>query len=252
MKKNIILIIISVYFFSSLHAMLKPTAKPAPAIPKESFSFRDYIRNTRDKKDTNFFNWRVKHFGKHFDFSNLKLTDLADFQRIPELINREEDKTITADLGQVETLSLYGNKFTAINPQLFPALPALKTLTLNENQIASIAPKSFAQFPELIYLQLSNNPLKSVDAAAFEGLSNLTDLFLSKTELRNLPDTIFQYTPKLQRIMLNDNKLTKINPQIFKELGQLKTVNLKGNKLSDDNKKELQDAYKDKNVTFIF
>lgn len=250
MKENIILIILSIYFFSPLHAMLKPTTKPAPAIPKESFSFRDYIKNTRDKNDTNFFNWRVKHFGKHFDFSNLKLTDLADFQKVPELINRKDDTNTVADLTKVETLSLYGNKFTTINPQLFPALPALKTLTLNKNQITSIAPRSFAQFPELIYLQLSNNPLSSLNASAFQGLNNLSDLFLSQAELQTLPDDIFQFAPKLQRIMLNDNKLTQLNPNIFRGLPQLKTVNLIGNALSETNKKELKDAYP--NVKFIF
>lgn len=246
MKKNIILIIISVYLFCASNAMLKPTMQPAPAIPKENLSLRDYINYPRDE---NFFSWRVKHFGKHFDFSNLKLSDLADFEKIPSKIKRAEgDLEPLPDLAHVETLSLYSNKLTAIDPKLFPNLPALKTLTLNDNQISSIAPRSFAKFPELIYLELSHNPLKTVTSNMFEGLNQLTDLFLSKTQLQTLPDDIFQQTPALQRIFLNDNKLTHVNPNIFKGLSQLKTVNLKGNLVT--NKQELKDGYP--KVNFIF
>lgn len=74
-------------------------------------------------------------------------------------------------LGQLENLTLAGNKLTELRSDDLSDLQRLRSLNLSHNEIRNIGPNYFAKFAKLQLLDLSNNKLtENIKPSVFKTL----------------------------------------------------------------------------------
>ena len=155
-----------------------------------------------------------------------------------------------AQLTQLQTLDLVGNRLTAL-PESLGQLTQLKTLDLGGNRLTAL-PESLGQLTQLQTVELDSNQLTTLPdwlghlnqlqtldlggnrlTALPESLGQLTQLqklYLGSTQLTTLPDWLGQLT-QLQKLYLDNTQLTTL-PESLGQLTELQTLDLRNNQLT--------------------
>ena len=160
-------------------------------------------------------------------------------------------------LSKLDTLNLFGNSLTALQPGVFDGLPNLRYLVvggnegltvlapgvfdglsdlrylfLHANGLATLPPGVFDGLAELDVLELRGNKLRTLEPGAFHGLAALRELILGENQLRTLEPRVFEGLTRLELVYLAGNGLRTLKPGLFDGLTALRTVALGGNELT--------------------
>lgn len=182
-----------------------------------------------------------------------KLTSL-DLSR-NKIISLKDD--LFNGLDNLKTLSLYSNRLTMLQRDVFRNLPNLNSLELSFNRLHSIAEDAFVSLGNLSHLSLAmnnltflsqnlfrnntmlkslrlgHNPLHQLSDAFFASFKQLQEINLSNTSLVNLPEKLFQGGGNLEQLRLDNNAIETLRPNVFASLGNLTYLSLNGNRLGN-------------------
>ncbi len=135
-------------------------------------------------------------------------------------------------LTNLESLKLYGNEISTINPDSFGGLNSLHTLMLSGNDITNLPANVFIGLRNLTKLYLSSNPLTSIEHSAFVGLDNLNYLQLMLTPLSSVEKGDFHGLTNLIHLALDHNQIIHIEPGAFEGLNRLQSFYFRWNPLT--------------------
>jgi Leucine-rich repeat (LRR) protein len=152
---------------------------------------------------------------------------------------------------EITFLSLFGNKITTIEEEVFLNLSQLKILILDANQLKELNPQSFVGLPQLhhfsamgnvisklqknvfeflenkkAFIDLTSNCIDTVDKGAFDG-SNATNvmLILTNNRIEFLPPEILQHH-RVVKFDRSNSTISKISLEYFEVDFNLTFLNL--------------------------
>ena len=134
-----------------------------------------------------------------------------------------------ANLTNLSTIFLGGNRLTGLPDELFDSLANLSTLYLSGNDLQTLPDGIFDDLANLRDLNLSNNALQTLSDGVFDDLAKLTELRLNGNDLQTLSDGVFDELAKLRILRLNDNDLQMLPDGIFEDLANLRNLHLFNN-----------------------
>lgn len=144
------------------------------------------------------------------------------------------DKSLFADLYQVQRIYLNNNSIENIELGTFESMQALVFLDLSFNLLEEITSKTFAELRGLNELHLTDNRISRIDANSFAALKKLTVLNLSNNPIMKLHKYMFQKDLPIQNLYLNNCSLRTIDNGTFSNLNVLNELYLKHNYLFAD------------------
>jgi len=117
-----------------------------------------------------------------------------------------------ANVAQLKSLVLSGNKITRIEKGLFKIVKRLEVLELNDCGLDRLRDTVFYEdvpYPNLVELRMSGNPIQTFAVGSILPLtmSNLNVLDMSDCGLRHLTYEYFITAPNLEKLYLNNNAL---------------------------------------------
>ncbi|KAL3078809.1 hypothetical protein niasHS_014591 [Heterodera schachtii] len=136
-------------------------------------------------------------------------------------------------LARLKTLSLEGNKISAIDGEFFRGIPSLFYLNLSDNRFSAVTSQMFAFIRRLKVLEMNRNPISRLDAQTFHLVPSLLRLELAQCHISQIDADTFGTVPKLQFIHLGGNRMSSIEWHHFAgKLPFLVSLDLSNNLIS--------------------
>ncbi|XP_041366511.1 relaxin receptor 1-like [Gigantopelta aegis] len=158
--------------------------------------------------------------------NTLKTSDLRNLRKLTKL-SLENNLITTIEDGafkwtQLQELTLYRNRITNIQKNVFTNMENLRRLHLNENRISVIQPGSFKNLTNLHILILARNELVALQSGVFEGLHNLSLLDLSRSHIQEIKADVFEPLHNVESLILKENPINRFPSDSFTQLTNLK------------------------------